>query len=72
MYASDSSFNRFCRLLLRGEVLSDPFLGFREACRLLSIAPRPLDRRLRAEFGRGGEALMETLRQAPGRKKREK
>ena len=72
MYASDSSFNRFCRLLLRGEVLSDLFLGFRELCRLLSLPPRPLERRLRAEFGLGGEALMEALRQSRAQKKCEK
>ena len=64
MNTSDACFSRFCLLLLRGEVLSDPFLGFRELCRLLSLPPRPLERRLRAEFGLGGEALMEVLRQS--------
>ena len=41
-------------------------------CRLLSLPPRPLERRLRAEFGLGGEALMEALRQSRAQKKCEK
>lgn len=63
MNDTDRHFERFCRLLLRGVILTDPRVGFRCACRWIGAAPGRLDRRLRAEFGLGGEALLERFRQ---------
>lgn len=68
MNNTDLPLARFHRLLSRGAILTDPHLGFRTVCRWIGADPGRFDRRLRAEFGLGGEAIMARFRQFTAKK----
>lgn len=63
MCTMTKKYERFGRLMVCDEVYRNPFLDYRDICRMVGVSPSALDRLLISELGMDGEEILGRYRE---------